>query len=88
MCFAPYIWMIFSSFSWSTAAHEQHPLLGTVVTVQTAGLHAKITKCMHLTFQKLEYLGYVVSSHDSLKSNPAKCKAIQEWSQPTNLGEL
>ena len=36
---------------------------------------------------ELEYLGHVVSK-DSLKADPAKCKDIQEWPQPTNLGEL
>ena len=36
---------------------------------------------------QLEYLGHVVSK-DGLKANPSKCKAIQEWLQPTNLGEL
>ena len=36
---------------------------------------------------KLEYLGHFVSKY-GLKSDPAKCKAIQEWPLPTNLGEL
>ena len=36
---------------------------------------------------ELEYLGHVVSK-DGLKADPAKYKAIQEWPQPTNLGEL
>ena len=36
---------------------------------------------------ELEYLGHIVSK-DGLKADPAKCKAIQEWPQPTNLGEL
>ena len=36
---------------------------------------------------ELEYLGHVISK-DSLKADPANCKAIQEWPLPTNLGEL
>ena len=36
---------------------------------------------------ELEYLGHIVSK-DGLKADPAKCKAIQEWPLPTNLGEL
>ena len=36
---------------------------------------------------ELEYLGYTISK-DGLNADPAKCKAIQEWPQPTNLGEL
>ena len=34
-----------------------------------------------------ENLGYVDSKY-GLKADPAKCKAIQQWPQPTNLGEL
>ena len=36
---------------------------------------------------ELDYLGYVISK-DGLKADPAKCKAIQKWLQPANLGEL
>ena len=36
---------------------------------------------------ELAYFGYVVYK-DRLKSDPEKCKAIQKWPQPTNLGEL
>ena len=36
---------------------------------------------------ELEYLGHIVSK-DGLKADPSKCKAIQEWPQPTKLGEL
>ena len=36
---------------------------------------------------ELEYLGHIVSQ-DSLKADPAKFKAIQEWALPTNLAEL
>ena len=36
---------------------------------------------------ELENLGHVVSK-DGLKADPAKCKAIQEWPLPTNLGKL
>ena len=35
----------------------------------------------------LEYLGHFISK-DGLKSDPAKYKAIHEWTQPSNLGEL
>ena len=40
-----------------------------------------------LRLPKLEYLDHIASK-DGLKTNPAKFKAIQEWAQPTNLGEL
>ena len=36
---------------------------------------------------RLSYLGHFVSK-DGLKAVPTKFKAIQEWPQPTNLGEL
>ena len=36
---------------------------------------------------ELKYLGDVVSK-DGLKADPTKYKAIQEWPQPINLGEL
>ena len=36
---------------------------------------------------ELEYLGHIISK-DGLKADPTKCKAIQEWPQPTNLGKL
>ena len=38
-------------------------------------------------FPDLEYLGHFVSK-DGLKADLAKCKAIQEWTLPTNLEEL
>ena len=43
-------------------------------------------KCA-FSLPELEYLGHIVSK-DGLKADPAKYKAIQEWPQPTNLGEL
>ena len=36
---------------------------------------------------KLEYLDHVMFK-DGLKADHTKCKAIQEWSQPTNVKEL
>ena len=36
---------------------------------------------------KLENLHHVISK-DGLKADSAKYKAIQEWSQPTKLGEV
>ena len=36
---------------------------------------------------QLKYLGHDISK-DGLKAGPAKCKAIQEWLLPINLGEL
>ena len=61
-------------------------MLGSVVIMQTTGLHAKMKKYA-FSLLELEYLGHVVSK-DGLKADPEKYKAIQEWPQPTNLGEL
>ena len=36
---------------------------------------------------ELKYLDHIISK-DGLKADSSKCKAIQEWPQPTNLGEI
>ena len=49
-------------------------------------MHDKLKNCA-FGLLELEYLGHIVSK-DGLKANPEKCKAIQEWPQPNNLGDF
>ena len=48
--------------------------------------YAKKSKC---TFGKeeVEYLGHVIS-HESVKVDPNKIKAIKEWTKPANISKL
>ena len=49
-------------------------------------LYAKPSKCF-FGVQEVEYLGHIVS-HDGVKADPNKIKAIKEWRIPTTLRHL
>jgi len=49
-------------------------------------LYAKRSKCF-FGVQEVEYLGHIVS-HEGVKVDPSKIKAIKEWKIPTSLKHL
>ena len=49
-------------------------------------LYAKISKCF-FGVQEVEYLGHIVS-HEGVKVDPSKIKAIKEWKIPTSINHL
>ena len=49
-------------------------------------LYAKRSKCF-FGVQEVEYLGHIVS-HEGVKIDPSKIKAIKEWKIPTSIKHL
>ena len=49
-------------------------------------LYAKTSKCF-FGVQEVEYLGHIVS-HEGVKVDPNKIKAIKEWKVPTTIKQL
>eukprot|EP00253_Pinus_taeda_P014289 PITA_14289 len=49
-------------------------------------LYAKRSKCF-FGVQEVEYLGHIVS-HEGVKVDPSKIKAIKEWKNPTSIKHL
>ena len=49
-------------------------------------LYAKSSKCF-FGVQEVEYLGHIVS-HEIVKVDPRKIKAIKEWKIPTSIKHL
>ena len=49
-------------------------------------LYAKGSKC-YFGIQEVEYLGHIVS-HEGVKVDPSKIKAIKEWKIPTSIKHL
>ena len=49
-------------------------------------LYAKTSKCF-FGVQEVEYLGHIVS-HEGVKVDPNKIKAIKEWKVPTTIEQL
>ena len=49
-------------------------------------LYAKSSKCF-FGVQEVEYLGHIVS-HEGVKVDPSKIKAIKEWKIPTSIKHL
>ena len=49
-------------------------------------LYAKISKCF-FGVQEVEYLGHILS-HEGVKVDPSKTKAIKEWKIPTSIKHL
>ena len=49
-------------------------------------LYAKICKCF-FGVQEVEYMGHIIS-HEGVKVNPRKIKAIKEWKIPTSIKHL
>ena len=49
-------------------------------------LYAKRLKCF-FGVQEVEYLGHIVS-HEGVKVDPSKIKAIKEWEIPTSIKHL
>ena len=54
--------------------------------VEAKKLYAKPSKCF-FGVQEVEYLGHIVS-HEGVKADPKKIKAIKEWRIPTTLRHL
>ena len=54
--------------------------------LETEQLYAKPSKCF-FGLQEVEYLGHIVS-HEGVKVDPNKIKAIKEWRIPTTLRHL
>ena len=48
-------------------------------------LYAKRSKCF-FGVQEVEYLGHIIS-HEGVKVDPSKIKAIKEWKIPTSICE-
>ena len=46
-------------------------------------MYAKTSKCF-FGVQEVEYLGHIVS-HEGVKVDPNKIKAIKEWKVPTTI---
>jgi len=49
-------------------------------------LYAKSSKCF-FGVQEVEYLGHIVS-HEGVKVDPSKIKAIKEWKIPTSIKHM
>ena len=49
-------------------------------------MYAKTSKCF-FGIQEVEYLGHIVS-HEGVKVDPKKIKAIKEWKFPTTIKKL
>ena len=54
--------------------------------ILAAGVKLKPSKC-HLFKRETKYLGHVIS-HDGVKCDPDKVKAVQEWHEPKNLKQI
>ena len=54
--------------------------------LQTAGLKLKPKKC-HLCRKEVKYLGHYISE-DGIRTDPEKCKVVEEWPLPTTVQEL
>eukprot|EP00253_Pinus_taeda_P027013 PITA_27013 len=55
-------------------------------TIGGEKLYAKSSKCF-FGVQEVEYLGHIVS-HEGVKVDPSKIKAIKEWKNPTSIKHL
>ena len=54
--------------------------------LQEKQLYAKTSKCF-FGVKEVEYLGHILS-HDGVKVDPRKLKAIKEWKVPTTIKQL
>jgi hypothetical protein len=72
-------------FNKSWEDHVQH-VNRVLQLLETEQLYVKPYKCF-FGIQEVEYLGHIVS-HEGVKANPNKIKAIKEWSIPTTLRNL
>ena len=65
--------------------HVQHVDM-VLKLLEEKQLYAKISKCF-FGVQEVEYLGHIVS-HEGVKVDPTKIKAIMEWKIPTSIKHL
>ena len=65
--------------------HVQH-VDRVLQLLEAQQLYAKPSKCF-FGVQEVEYLGHIVS-HEGVKVDPNKIKAIKEWRIPTTLRHL
>jgi transposase InsO family protein/predicted aspartyl protease len=72
--------LIYSNGSKKDHTRKVRRVLGLL---RDAGLHLDIRKCKFMVKEVL-YLGYVVTAGKSVKPDPEKVKAIQEWERPTS----
>jgi len=63
----------------------QH-VVGVLKLLEEKQLYAKTSKCF-FGVQEVEYLGHIVS-HEGVKVDPSKIKAIKEWKIPTSIKHL
>jgi transposase InsO family protein len=54
--------------------------------LQKAGLKLKPKKC-HLCRKEVKYLGHYISE-DGIRTDPEKCRVVEEWPLPTTVQEL
>eukprot|EP00253_Pinus_taeda_P032869 PITA_32869 len=69
--------------SWKDHVQHIHTVLKLSDEKQ---LYAKTSKCF-FGLQEVEYLGHIVS-HEGVKVDPNKIKAIKEWKIPTSINDL
>ena len=69
-------------------SHEEHRvhLQQVLEKMQLHQLCARVHKCCFLQ-EEVDYLGFIVG-HSQVKTDPARIKAIQEWSTPRTVTEL
>ena len=90
--FKPFLWkfvlvffddILIYSRSWKDHVQHVDRLLKLLEEKQ---LYAKISKCL-FGVQEVEYLGHIVS-HEGVKVDPKKIKAINKWKVPTTIKQL
>ena len=65
--------------------HVQHVDM-VLKLLEEKQLYEKTSKCF-FGVQEVEYLGHIVS-HEGVKVDPNKIKAIKEWKVPTTIKQL
>ena len=75
--------MLIYNKSWED--HVQH-VDKVLQLLEAQQLYAKPSKCF-FGAQEVEYLGHIVS-HEGVKADPNKIKAIKEWRIPITLRNL
>ena len=63
--------------------HQAH-VKKALIRLQEAGLQLDINKC-EFEVQETKYLGFIISTKDGVKMDPAKIKAILDWEAPTTV---
>ena len=72
-------------YSRSWKDHVQH-VDNVIKLLKEKQLYEKTSKCF-FGVQEVEYLGHIIS-HEGVKVDPNKIKAIKEWKFPTTIKKL